>query len=397
MKNLKTPPATATKTLSPILKQLVRLIPTCLVNEAAKECAVISRSFTPWSHIFALLFQQITRCDSLNGVCDTAKVYASEWTRMRGAEIPHRNTFSNANRRRNPEMGEKLYWKLLQHFETISPDFAAHKYTGYLARFKNRVLKALDSSTIRLTLNCFDWARHRREKAAAKMHMTLNIGNRMPSLVIVEEASHHDSARAQDAIAELKPGDVLMADRAYTDFKFMHSLSEKGVFFVMRQKANFLFEVVSESSVETVADNKPGEAAVKVLSDEKVRPATKKSQGIYTTGDGSLRRVTAMVEYDGKKHKMSFLTNNFEWSARTIAELYRSRWSIELFFKELKQTCQLQDFIGYNENAVKWQIWIGLLVHLLYRYLYFLSSWKNSFSRLAGIVRTCVLLQAQAA
>ena len=95
----------------------------------------------------------------------------------------------------------------------------------------------------------------------------------------------------------------------------------------------------------------------------------------------------------GKMLEMSFLTNNMEWSARTIAELYRVRWGIETFFKELKQTCQIRDFIGYNENAVKWQVWTGLLVHMLLRYLRHVSRWRHSFSRLAGVVRACAWLR----
>jgi len=92
-----------------------------------------------------------------------------------------------------------------------------------------------------------------------------------------------------------------------------------------------------------------------------------------------LRRVKAVVEVDGKKIEMTFLTNNFQWSPRTIAELYRRRWAIEIFFKEIKQTLQLADFIGYNDKAVKWQVWIGLLTHMLLRLLKHLSKWKLSF------------------
>ena len=107
-------------------------------------------------------------------------------------------------------------------------------------------------------------------------------------------------------------------------------------------------------------------------------------------GFAATRRDTAMIEVRGQMRRMAFFTNNRDWSARTVAELYRARWAVELFFKELKQTCQLRDFVGYNENAVKWQVWTGLLVHLLLRYLKFLSEWKLSFSRLAGVVRAGV-------
>ena len=93
------------------------------------------------------------------------------------------------------------------------------------------------------------------------------------------------------------------------------------------------------------------------------------------------------MELNGQKHDMVFLTNNLDWAAETICELYRARWNIEVFFKELKQTLQFADFIGYNENAVKWQVWIGLLVHMLLHYAKFLSAWTQSFARLVGIVR----------
>ena len=91
--------------------------------------------------------------------------------------------------------------------------------------------------------------------------------------------------------------------------------------------------------------------------------------------------------------EMAFITNNFVWSPRTVAELYRARWAIELFFKELKQTLQLRDFVGYNEKAVKWQVWIGLLAHLLLRFLKHASKWELSFSRLAGTVKSAVWMK----
>jgi len=100
--------------------------------------------------------------------------------------------------------------------------------------------------------------------------------------------------------------------------------------------------------------------------------------------------VPARVEVDGVEREMTFITNNTQWSARTIAELYRARWTIEVFFKEIKQTLQLRDFVGTNEKAVKWQVWTGLLMHLLLRVLRHVSRWGHSFSRCVGIVRTAL-------
>ena len=103
--------------------------------------------------------------------------------------------------------------------------------------------------------------------------------------------------------------------------------------------------------------------------------------------------LKAFVKVRGEMREMVFLTNNFAWSGRTIAELYWARWGIETFFKEIKQTCQIHDFIGYSENAVKWQVWAGLIGHLLLRYIRYLAKWKHSFSRLAGVVRGSIWLK----
>ena len=103
-----------------------------------------------------------------------------------------------------------------------------------------------------------------------------------------------------------------------------------------------------------------------------------------------MRRVTALVEVDGREVEMVFLSNHLEWSAQSIVELYRCRWQIEVFFKQIKQTLQLADFLGTTANAVRWQIWTALLTYLLLRYVSFLSDWSHSFSRLFTLIRTCL-------
>ena len=171
---------------------------------------------------------------------------------------------------------------------------------------------------------------------------------------------------------------MCLADRAYTDFSFLDGLRVRGVFFVVRQKTNMRLKRVRRL---------PESRDASIISDELVEPVLARSKKLYTV---PLRRVSARVEVDGKMREMTFLTNNLDWSPRTVAELYRARWAVELFFKELKQTCQIRDFVGYNENAVKWQVWTGMLVHLLLRFMRHVAGWKLSFSRLAGVARAAV-------
>ena len=272
---------------------------------------------------------------------------------------------------------------MFEHLAWVVPSFTGYgRHRGFLARFKHRVF-AIDSSTIQLALNCFDWAKHRRRKAAAKLHMNLDVGSRLPSLAVVESAAAHDSKRAEALCKGLSAGDIAVADRAYTDFGFMRGLDTRGIFFVLRNKQRTRFQVLGSTG--------KGELPAGVLADEIVEPMLVKSRGLC--GEMRLRRVRALVEVDGRMRELTFLTNNLEWAPRTVAELYRARWEAEIFFKEIKQTCQIRDFVGYNEYAVRWQVWIGLLAHLLLRFMAHLSKWGLSFSRLAGIVRHTLWLR----
>ena len=337
-----------------------------------------------------LVTVQLSKQESLNGICDIAKAIEYEWNRA-GLALPHRNTLSNANTKRDPKMAEDVFWKLLEHFKGISPDFISEKFDGFLSRMKNHKIFLLDSSTIQLTLDCFDWARHRRQKAAAKLHMTLELASRLPSFAVVEDAAHHDSTRASVCTEQLVQGDILVADRAYLDFTFLNELAKRDVFFVIRKKTSTLFKIVESLKPSCAPDLR--KHSTQILADEKVQPAGSKTSAAYTASGGMLRLVKALVEVRGEMREMVFLTNNFSWSGRTIAELYRARWGIETFFKEIKQTCQIHDFIGYSENAVKWQVWAGLIGHLLLRYIRYLAKWKHSFSRLAGVVRGSLWLK----
>ena len=208
---------------------------------------------------------------------------------------------------------------------------------------------------------------------------------------MVEDAAHHDSKRASVCTGQLVQGDILVADRAYLDFSFLNGLASRDIFFVVRKKTNTQFKVVESLKPSRAPD--PKKQSTQILADEKVQPAGSKTSTVYTASGGMLRMVKAFVKVRGEMREMVFLTNNFSWSGRTIAELYRARWGIETFFKEIKQTCQIHDFIGYSENAVKWQVWAGLVGHLLLRYIRHLAKWKHSFSRLAGVVRGSLWLK----
>jgi hypothetical protein len=226
-----------------------------------------------------------------------------------------------------------------------------------------------------------DWAKHRRRKAAAKCHLRIDLQSFLPRFAIVDPAREHDSTRAAEMCAGLRDGEIVLFDKAYLHFAHLWSLAERGVFFVTRAKDNLTARVKKRL---------PAHADPRILRDELIVLTGHYAQRDYP---GVLRRVTALVEVDGVEREMVFLTNNLTWSPRTVADLYRCRWSIETFFKQLKQTVQLVDFLGNNANAVKWQVWTALLVHLLLRFLAWRSRWAHSFTRLFTYVRAALWLE----
>jgi hypothetical protein len=359
-----------------VLKQIIDLIPRNLVPRLAREHGVArkSRTFSPWSHVVSLLFTQLAHALSLNDVCDALRHHSGVLTSARRAEPPSRNGLSHANRERNADMAEALFWNVLATFRAQSPNFGmGRKYVGLPRRFK-RIINVVDSTTIRLVANCMDWAKHRRRKAAAKCHMRLDLHTFLPRFALVKAADTHDSSEAAELCADVRAGEIVIFDKAYVDFEHLNRLTERGVFWVTRAKDNMAYEIVGQHTCPKH----------NILLDASIRLTTHHSKKDYPN---PLRLIVAVVEVDGKDTVMTFLTNNMQWAPGSICDLYQARWGIEVFFKQIKQTLQLADFLGHNENAVRWQIWTALLTYLLLRFLAYRSQWNRTFARLFTVLR----------
>jgi hypothetical protein len=359
-----------------ILRQICNLIPERQVAKIARQTGVddVSRTFTPWSHVVSLLHGQLTHCLGLNDLCDSLQLHSGPLSTIRGATPPSRNGLSHANRERPAAMAEQLFWRVQEHLKTQSPCFGRGKRRGPAFRFRVPI-HVIDSTTLELVANNMDWAQHRRRKAAAKTHLRLNLQSLLPGFVVVDTAAEHDNQRARELCADLKSGEIALFDKGYVDFAHLRDLDERGVFWVTRAKDNMAYTVAHRLN--------PPEG--KILRDEVIilndlgKPAPE-----------LMRRVVALVEVEGEEREMTFLTNNLRWSPRSVADLYRCRWQIEVFFKQIKQTLQLADFLGHNANAVRWQVWTALLVYVLLRYLSYLSQWAHSFTRLFTILRAAL-------
>ena len=373
MKKQKTKP---TRTKFPILRQLCNQIPPFLVSKSATEKGIDkqARTFTVWSHFTSLMYAQLTHSISLNDVCDGLQLNSGDLSAVRGAVPPRRNTLSHANRTRDAAVAEDVFWKTLTHLKGQSPGFAHGR--GRPARRFKRAIHAVDSSTIKLIMSCFGWAEHRRRKAAAKLHLRLDLQSFLPGHAIVDKAKGHDSQKARELCWGLKAGEIAVFDMAYVAYDHLNELTQRGVWWVSRVPVRSAFRVVKKRQPK---------AKGKIIRDDLIRMTGPKTKTLYP---GLLRRVVALVEVDGNEVLMEFLTNNLEWSAQSIADLYKCRWEIEVFFKQIKQTLKLADFLGHNLNAVQWQLWTALLTYVLLRYVAFLSQCNQSFARVWAFVRS---------
>lgn len=363
-----------------VLRQLCNLIPVHLVPKLARETGVdkACRTFSAWSHVVAMLYAQLTHSIGLNDVCDALRLHSGPLSAVRGATPPSRNGLSHAGKARKAILAEKLFWAVLGHLQSLSPGFAhGRRGRGVTHRFR-KAIHIVDSTTIELVASCMDWAKHRRRKAAAKCHMRLDLQSFLPSFVLIDTARHNDAKRAREVCAAVQAGEIVVFDKAYVDFDHLFDFFLRGVFWVTRTKSSHCFRVVKRRKTTDP----------KILADDEVVLSHKSSyEGKYPA---RMRRVRALVEVDGVEREMEFLTNNMDWSPRSVADLYRSRWSIEVFFKQIKQTLKLADFLGHSANAVRWQVWSALLCYLLLRFQAFLSSWGSSFTRLFTLIRSAL-------
>src|SRR5215472_617053 len=357
-----------------ILRQICNLIPQHTVSRIARATGAEdkSRSFSPWSHVVGQAYAQLTHSISLNDVCDSLQLHSGPLASIRGATPPSRNGFSNANRERPAQMAEQLFWVVREHLGQQSPAFVAGRARGAAFRFRVPI-HVVDTTVMELVANCMDWAQHRRRKAAAKTHMRLNLQSLLPNFVIIDTAGEHDNKRARELCAGIQSGEIVLFDKGYVDFEHLRHLDERGIYWVSRAKENMAYEVIQKM---------PRSRDEKILEDKNVALSNPNK-----AAPELMRRILALVEIDGQQREMVFLTNNLQWSPRSVADLYRCRWQIEVFFKQIKQTLQLADFLGHNANAVRWQVWLALLTYVLMRYMAFISRWAQSFMRVWALVR----------
>lgn len=346
-----------------VFHQILKLIPRTEFQQLADRHGSDRRSkgFSSWSQCVAMIFCQLGRAQSLREI-EQGLASAEGRLQQLGVEAAaKRSTLAYANRHRPWQLYQDVFQSLYARCHAIAPK---HKF-----RFRSPLL-SLDASTIDLCANIFDWAKYKRTKGAIKLHLLLDHDGHLPKYALITEGRTPDLEVARRL--ELPAGSIVVFDRGYNDYLWYTELTLFDVGFVTRMKEGSLYELVETRPVR-------GEG---IIRDEVITIRTTHPE--VDQEPLRLRRIE-FVDKEGKPYV--FLTNRLDLAAATIAEIYRQRWQIELFFKAIKQNLKIKTFVGTSENALHIQIWTALIAILMLRFLQLRSTWRWSMSNLVAMIR----------
>ncbi len=342
---------------STVLSQIVRIFPRHEFQALANKyhAGQKFRSFSRWTQFVALLTAQLTGRDSLRDIVENMSAQAGKLYHL-GIKPFGRSTLARANETQPHQMYEALFQRLLVRCQSFAPK----------KRFKfKEKLYLLDASMIDLTLSLFPWAKYRKSKGAAKLHIGLDADGYLPAFVDLTEGKEHEINMAREL--ELPKGSYVVFDRGYTDYAWYQELCDDEVRFVTRLKRN---------AVTIPGPKRRGRKSPGVLQDQQIQ-----LKGVA----GTFRKVVYLDAETDITYE--FLTNALDIPAATVAELYKERWQIELFFKWIKQNLRVKSFLGTSRNAVMTQLWIALCAYLVLAFLKFQSKLGHSMQQMLRLLQ----------
>ena len=300
------------------------------------------KSFSCWDHFLCMAFAQLTFRESLRDIQACLRASQQKLYHMGFRGTVSRNTLAHANQVRD--------WRIYADFAHVLINRARSLYIDdpFGVQLKQAAY-VLDSTTIDLCLSMFPWAQFRKRKGAIKLHTLLDLHGNIPALVIVTHGKVHDVNIIDNIL--LEAGAIYIMDRGYMDFSRLYMIHQSSAFFITRAKRNLQFKRLYSHIIDKTTGLQCDQVIV--------------FKGYYAKQDypEKLRRIRY---FDAEKNKLLvFITNNFTLPALTIAELYRCRWQVELFFKWIKQHLRIKSFYGTSKNAVKTQIWIAISIYVL--------------------------------
>jgi len=346
-----------------VFSQILKLVPRHEFETLAKvhHKGRSFRTASRWSQFVCLSMAQLTGRNSLRDMVENISAQAHRLYHLGSAKLS-RSNLSRINEDKPYTLYEALFSKLLKRCQGYVP---SHQFT-----FKN-ALYSLDASTIDLCLSLFPWAKSRSTKSAIKLHVGLNHRGYLPEFVSITQGNVADITAGR--LLEFPRDSIVVMDRGYNDHLWYKRLTQKGIFFVTRLKVSEKYRVTKRHVVDKSTGLTSDQTIQFVSNDRPYRCPI------------PLRRVGYRDPATGKHYV--FLTNNFELAAKTIADIYKSRWQVELFFKWIKQNLKIKSFIGTSKNAVMTQIWVALCMYLLLAFLKFQSKLRKSMQQILRLLQ----------
>jgi hypothetical protein len=351
---------------SQIIGKLAKGIFKKLVKE--KSTDKYCKGFSSLTHLVSMLFCQFAKSQSVRDISNGLRSATGNLNHLGVETAPSKSNLSYQNKRRDRTLFRDYYYRLFNYLGQQA-QFKQVKF-----RIKSKIF-LLDSSTISLCLSLFDRAKYKTAKGAVKMHTLLDYDGNLPVYVNITDGKTADNRGAYDV--PLVKRSVIVADRFYNDFQLLNIWDSNGVFFVIRHKENLQYTSIKELELP---DNKHQH----ILKDEIIELKNSKYQK-------PLRRVA--VWNDEKQFVVEIITNNLTWTPNTISELYKSRWQIEIFFREIKQLLHIKSFIGTSENAVMIQIWAALITILMLKVLKAIAKYGWHLSNLVAFIRLNIFVK----
>lgn len=346
-----------------VLSQILKIVPRHEFETLAKDhhSGRMFRSASRWSQFVTMTMAQLTGRSSLRDIVDNMSAQAHRLYHLGSVKLS-RSNLSRINEDKPHTLYEALFGKLLSRCQGMTG--------GHDLRFENP-LYSLDASTIDLCLSVFPWADFRTTKGAIKLHVGLNHDGYLPEFVTITEGKTQDVTIGRTL--QFSKGSIVAIDRGYNDYSWYNQLTKKGIFFVTRIKSNAKYHVIERRQVL----KKKG-----LTSDQTIEFTGAQTKKICPT---QLRRIGYRDPETGKLYY--FLTNNFRLAAKTIADIYKARWQVELFFKWIKQNLKIKSFVGTSKNAVLTQIWIALCVYLILAFLKFQSGIDRTMQQILRLLQ----------
>ncbi len=353
-----------------IFSQVVNLIPRSIFENfvAQSESDKNTRTLKSWTWFGALLFGQLSGNDSIRAIQRLFSHDNKEMARL-GFSPVKKSTLADANHNRSLAVLEKTYQFCLSLANQLCHKKKKFKFHGNIF--------ALDSTTIELCLNLCPWAQFHHSKGAVKLHTAIDLASDIPQFAVISNGCTADIKAARQYI-HFKPGSTVVFDRGYVDYGWLSKLNKDGILFVTRAKCNMLFKVKeSRETNRTRGHICDQEIYLKSLAGSKY--------------EGTLRRISYRDPDTGKK--LVFLTNRFDLATQTICDIYKARWSVELFFKTIKQNLKIKKFLGTSANAVKAQILVALIAFILVQIIRSNLRTSISIPEMMGVLGVLLLLK----